>query len=720
MPTFINPFVKKPEEYVRDIDMLRHYAQDQAMYLHLQTGKPLEVCQRFVADSLKPGGRFAFKDPTVEYLQRGENGDRSRQITTLSAYLRDSLRNREQIAPTLTTYLNPKQKKSLLSIYIQGNILKRGKAKKAQFIAGEAGNKALANIKKIEQTGRKLANNAISGAHVSPSTPLFNKTGHSTLTSVCRSTSGYGNANNEKFLTGNRHYFTHHLVLNNIVSIVRNTDYPALQAVLTKYTLHVPTVQETIECVRYSTALYWTDAHFFAKIEALIARLTPLQRAAFVYTGDMHHLRKFNAAFVRQLIEALSTRVEGPCADPDSVIHSAPEDHVNLGHLLCRDVTKGIGKDYSKIVGTPGHTKLALTIAHIGQVVTEYADLIQALWVTSNLPASVAHFPTSIRRSALTSDTDSTIFTVQDWTLWYHGRTMFDPAAVQVGDVMAFLASATITNVLAVMSANFGIATDRLHAIAMKNEFKFDVFVPTQVGKHYFADISSQEGNVKKDYEVEIKGVQLKSSNAPRPIIKQATAMMKRIMAEVRDKGSLSLTDYIAEVVTTERAIYESIQKGESTYLRASSIKDAEGYKGDPEDSPFKNHSFWNETFGYKYGIMPEPPYATLKVSVTLDTKAKLTQWLCQLDDRELANRLSERFLKTDTVKLTTVNLPMASVISWGIPQELLIVIDYNKIIGDICKIFYLILETIGLYSNGDKRRQVLSTLYPALASKAA
>ena len=49
----------------------------------------------------------------------------------------------------------------------------------------------------------------------------------------------------------------------------------------------------------------------------------------------------------------------------------------------------------------------------------------------------------------------------------------------------------------------------------MKNEYKFDVFVPTQVAKHYYASIGCQEGNLYKAQEPEIKGVHLKSSNAP-------------------------------------------------------------------------------------------------------------------------------------------------------------------------------------------------------------
>lgn len=711
MTTFTNAFVNPTESYKRDIDILRHYVEDSAAFLHLSTGRPLEVCKQFVTESLKKGGRFEFKDPKLTYLQRGDNGDRVKKETTLHRYLSDSIRKRELISPTLTTYIHPHKKTSLLAIYIDENVKSRGRAKKAMFAAKAAGDMNLYAVKKIEQTNRKLSNNAISGAHVSPSTPLYNKTAHATLTSNCRSTSGYGNANNEKFLSGNRHYFNHHIVLNNIVSIVNHTDYSKLKSVMDKYEIHYPSINETLNCIRYSTQLYWRDARFFAKVQALVEKLSPIQRAAFVYTGDFHHLKEYNSELALRFIKQLSGKVQGTVNDPLGIIKGAPEDHVNLGHQICSKETAGIGKEYASIEGTAAIHTLALTIKNIADTITEYSDLIQALWVTNNLPASVAHFPDSIRRSALTSDTDSTIFTVQDWVLWYKGSMSFDDEAMAVAATMIFLASATITHVLAIMSANFGIVPERLHQIAMKNEYKFDVFVPTQLGKHYYALMSCQEGNVYTEHETEIKGVYLKSSNAPREIVAQAQAMMEDIMHSVMQKGSISLMKYIKEVADTERKIIASIQRGEFTYLRAGSIKDAESYTAEEEFSPYQNHVFWNEVFGPKYGTMPNPPYATVKVSVITGTPKAFKKWVDEISDRDLAGRLEEWMKRTGKNKITTMNLP-TDIARNGLPEEISSIVSYRKIVTDICKIMYLILETLGMYTMEKKITRLISDFY--------
>lgn len=619
--------------------------------------------------------------------------------------------NKELLAPTFTTYTHPDKCESVLSRYIVTNINKRAKAKKAMFAAKAQGDKLVQAIKKIEQTGRKLGNNAISGAHVSASTPLYNKTAHSTLTSTCRSTSAYGNANNEKFLSGNRHYFHRDVVINNIVSIVTHVDYEKIQAVMTKYNLKYPTHEDVLECIGYSTQLYWWNRQWMQDIEALVRKLTPLQCAAFVYVGDAYHLMKHNEDFFFRFLTRLSDKVEGDHPNPLDVLHKVPEAYINFCHQICRDEMKSVEPhNYADLVGTPRLSTLACTVENVADTIWDFRDLIEALWMTSNLPASVAHFPASIRRSALTSDTDSTIFTVQDWIIWYSGKVSFDQRSRSVYAAMVFLTSATITHVLATMSANFGIVSKNIFKIAMKSEFTFDVFIPTQLGKHYFACISCQEGIVFSELEWEIKGAQLKSANAPRAIIKDAEFMMKEIILSVMNEGKVSIHRWLNHVADAELSIINTIKQGGLNYFRSTSIKDAGSYAGKKEDSPFANHFLWNQVFGDKYGIMPEPPYDTLKISVTTDTPTKLNAWLAKMEDQELANRMRTYLSRNEKTSITTFHLPKEYMTLRGIPREIMEIIDYEKIVVDICRIYYILLETLGYYALGDKVKRLVSS----------
>ena len=697
-----NPFVLPANEYRRNLNVLKTYVEDSSKYLSIMTGRPIEECTEFIRKQLRPGGEFAFKDPDIIYTEREENGDRVKKMGKLSIYINDAIKNKELIAPTLTTYLNPNQKKSLLVDFIDANIKARSTAKKAMFVAKVAGNKTLATLKDIEQTNKKTSNNSLSGAHVSASTPLYNKTAHSTLTSNCRSTSGYGNANNEKFLCGNRHYWSPDIVRNNIISIINHSDYTAIDHAMGEFGIRYPTVQETMDCIKYSTNLYWKTRSEHTRIEALVNKLTDIERAAFVYTGDLYHLMKFNDDVVRRFISKLSTKVEIEHPDPKTIIDKANDDIKSLVNQIFSEEMKG--KSIKDVVNTPIYSYLASTIENVNNVVNEYRNLIRAFWVTENVPASLGFFPDSIRRAVVTSDTDSTIFTVQDWVVWYQGKLVFNTVSTAIAATVIYLASQTITHILAKMSANFGIEQKRLFQIAMKNEFSFPVFVPTGVAKHYFASISCREGNVYNEHETEIKGVHLKSSNAPKVINEEAKKMMNYILDTIADNKKISLNFIMKWIADIERRVVTSLKSGSHEYYRSGQVKAPSSYVEAEAANPYQQYLLWEEVFASKYGHASMPPYSSIKVGVDINTPTKTKEWLMAIQDREIATRL-EQWLTNKKAKNFggTFMLPEEIVASKGIPEEIASVIGIRKILIDTTGIFYLILETLNIYMLNDR-----------------
>lgn len=709
---FTNPFVLSVDEYNRDIDIFKHYTEDAAKYLSIETGDDYNVCLQFVKETIKQKDtELGIKDPIVNYLDKEENGDRVQKKCRLSTYLGSSIRQNQIISPTLTTYTNPAEKKSILVDFVDTNIKKRGIAKKAMFAAEMANDTFTMAVKDNEQKNVKISNNSLSGAHVSSSTPLFNKTAHSTLTSGCRSTSGYGNANNEKMLSGNRHYYSPTIVRNNIISIINNTDYKQLEIIINRYNLYIPSSKDIMDCIKYSAKLYWRSRIEYKKLESFVIRLNKLERAAFLYTGDLYSLAKYNDSIVRNFITRLSSKIDIPHNDPEAIFKIAPEDYVNLAIQLCPDITKGksLKKD---LKGTDGYAVVAATTLNIMQTMIDYSDFIHTFFTTKNVPASVGYFPDSIRRSALTSDTDSTIFTVQDWVLWFFGDMCMGDKGNAIAATMIFLATQAITHILAIMSANFGVEKSRLFQIAMKNEYKFDVFIPTQVAKHYYAITSCQEGNLFSKHKTQIKGVHLKSSNAPKVIMAKAKSMMEEIMYTINDGKKISILKYLKEIADIERSIISSLKSGSPEYFRMGQIKSQDSYKKKAHESPYAYYLMWNEVFGPKYGIIPEPPFTVIKVSTSLDSPVALNNWLSGIEDKELASRMQSWLVKNNRRNFNTILIPYQIIESRGIPIELFSAIGVRRIVIDICKVFYIILESLGLYILNDNATKIVSDEY--------
>ena len=709
---FENPFIHDVDFYKRDINVFKHYVDQVSTYLSIMSGDDIDTCRKFVSKELKPGGVFEFKDKEMVFLKRNEFGDRELIHSTVRQFLKEVVSEEEILAPTWTTYMPHKKKRSFIGVEIDNNIRLRAVAKKAMFAAKAAKNDFMYEFYKSEQTNRKLGNNAVSGAHVTPSTPIYNKTAHSVLTSICRSTSGFGNSNNERLLTGNRHYRNWLITKNNIVSILSRVNLSDIDNAIAKYGLVYPSEKDTIECIKYSTDLYWWIPKRMKEIEEIIYRLTPTQRAAIVYTGDLYHIRKHNDVFMREFIRSLIEKKEGECENYNDYIKKCPDAYLELAAQICTDEVKGKGKDYSSLELSGKITTLALTIKNIDKVIIDYSDFIKTFIRTDCLPPSVAYLPESLRRAALTSDTDSTLFTVQDWLFWYCGGIDFSQDGIGVVAAMTFLASSSITHVLATMSANIGVEKPKLFDIAMKSEFRFDVFVPTQLGKHYYAFIGCQEGNVFDEHEEEIKGVHLKNSNIAKILNDRSHAMMIEIMNTVLRGEKISLLKYLEEIANIERMVMSGVERGDNDFLRLSSIKDHESYTKDKDESPYQHHVFWNTVFGQKYGYMPEPPYSTLKISLTVSNRVKLIKWLDSIKDDSIKSKLEKWFNDKEKTYFNTLFIPEDILEQKGFPEELVPALNYRHTAQELCKAFYIILETLGFYTMGDKVQRLVSDYY--------
>ena len=292
------------------------------------------------------------------------------------------------------------------------------------------------------------------------------------------------------------------------------------------------------------------------------------------------------------------------------------------------------------------------------------------------------------------------------------GRMMVDDETNRIAAVMIFLSAETITHILARMSANFGVETRRIHKIAMKNEFKFDIFVPTSVGKHYFAYISCQEGNIYIEYKMEIKGVHLKSSNVPEHVMKLAVNMMREIMETAGAGKKIRLTDKLRFVADLERSVVASIKAGEPTFLRNAEIKTPDSYTKGPEESNYQHYTFWQQCFAPVYGDVPVPPYSVHKVSVNLPNQNAIKRWIAGIENPTIRTRLEAWNERTQKNSLNTIYLPRQVLLSGGIPKEFHPVLELRRSVLDISMVFYLILETLGYYCVNDSITNLVSDFY--------
>ncbi len=721
-------FTYEPAEYKRNLDIVAAYIDQTSHYLSLISGDPIDTTRSFVMTNMQPGGLFPVRDPSVSYLARESRGNREfyngnwenmgaktmeRYDGTFLAYLKRITDNDLIVAPTLTVTLPPKFKKSIIAQYIGDNLKLRKKYKSKMFELELQGDSDSAAFYDIMQTVCKIKNNSVSGAHASPSTVLYNKSSHSILTSTCRIATSYGNANNEKFLMGNRHYWCPDVVLANIMTIIQNTDYALLNLAVQTYNLHIPTVEETMECVMYSSVQYWQHAESAAKIAALVGSLNDEQRCAFVYTADLYHLAKHNPDVVREVItDFTQISDDTEFKDPDAMIGSLDGYTLPFSIALCSDFTTGITLKDLKKKDAGQYARVAATGALVLGTIEKHKALIQGLWRPKTLNPSIAVLPQIKRKAVVTSDTDSSIFTAQYWTTWYCGQLDFTKTSFNVANAIIFLTAKLVSHNLALMSANLGVDVKQIHQLNMKNEYYFPIFTLTPSAKHYYAEQLCREGSVYVKPKLEIKGVELRSSTAPESVMNELKRYVLWVMDAIKKSGTLSMRDILKPIYDIEKAIMDDIETGGHEYLRSLQIKDPNSYVDKEDASAYKQHLFWEEVFAPKYGTAGDPPYSAIKVSLATGNKTTITKWVENCEDKQLANRLEGWLNRNQKNSLSTVYLPGSIIEEFGVPQEILTVTDKRKLLMGIVSPFYLVLESLGIYLRNSQLNNMVYDIF--------
>lgn len=702
-------FTKEISEYARDLDFVTNYIKDSALYLSKMRNISLEDAEKFIRDAIATG-KVKPVNPKVKYLQRDKKtGDRFITEGTFLQYIDDVRNNKLIMVPTMTVYYNPEQKKSYNAIWIDRNLKLRKGFKEQMFVAKMKGNKLLSSYYDILQNSCKIKNNSLSGAHSSPSTPLFNKSSHSTLTSLCRISTSYANASNESLLRGNRHYWCPQVVISHLLTTARNSKLDDMAMVINTNNLVYPSVSDVMNCIVYSTHLYWRDGSALLDIEKLVEKLTPIERAAFVYSGDLYHLEKLNREYVKNIYQRFTTKILEPDYSTEASDAMKDGDTATLATLICSTEANYRKLDEIKKEDSYVYAIIAANALSIQRNVEYFSDFIRAFLRTELLSPSIAKLPKIVRRVVVTSDTDSSIFTTQYWTMKYSPDNLFSEMAYRVGYVTTFFVSKVVKHRLAMMSKNIGAIDPHIHKISMKNEYFFPIYSLTSSAKHYFAYRSAQEGNILREKETEIKGVHLRNSSAPPYVTKMLKKYMEGILDGVMVDGKLTLKAVTNPIIELEKDIFKDINSGGYKYFNGIQIKDADSYKDGEDSSNYKRYTFWQDVFAPVYGNAPNPPYRAVKISVTTDNRRRFEEWVENIENPVIKDRLKKWSIETGKKGIETLVIPEANVLQFGVPKEIIAVIDTRKLVKNITSPFYLVLESLGIYMDNKNISRLLS-----------
>lgn len=708
-----SPFRLSQEDYKRDIDIVEGYIEQTSHYIATMTGDSYEQARTYTVAALAKGGDLEHTFPRCKmFVRNQQTGDREVKYTTIDKLFQTVIKRDIISAPSLTFYLPEKVKRSMLSEFMIVNVKKRAVIKNEMFDAKAQGNVVLEINKDNEQNSVKTLNNGSSGAFSSPYTILYNQTSHSALTSTCRTATSYGNSANERLLSGTRHYWTHATAINHFLSVATLTDFKEFEDAMVTYGLHVPTVEETIAVIKRSTDLYCINPAADKRVAEFIAKSKPMERAAFVYSGDLYHVAIYNDAFMREYLGAMLTKAPHVTITDYKAAEKSIDGDMKIIISQIYPEIMGLGSNFRKVSEErPDDYKFLIEAAVFLQTtIGKFAKFIKAILTNKNVPPTIAKMPDAIRRVGVVSDTDSTMMAAQWWSKWYTGDYV-GVEATAVADMMVYMAVQHMSHLMASMSVNMGVAKERIFLYSMKNEFKFASFSLTTKAKHYFALITSREGTIYSDPELEMKGVSLRTSNIPPIIMKEFRETVKDMSTTVAEGGNINLLAIMQRVADIESTVANVTLSGNPDYLKTIGVKDRSAY-GENHESNYHYHRMYNAIFGLKYGYVEEPPYDAVRLPVNLENKTNIQRWIESIKDPEIKATATQWFLDNPKRTYTQIIIPEPIIESHGVPKELLTTANTRRLIFATVEPYYHVLECLGVFMMDVNRTKLLSDYY--------
>ncbi len=709
-----NPFMMSEEYYVRRQDIVGRWAQAGAIFCSRLTDTPIEQAADFIRKNTGDGKRYQIKSPEMQYAYSETRGNKELGTTTLWDYAKDIIDKDYLMAPTMTAYYPLTDKITLTVPFLQEQSDRRNILKKIKFDAIMDKDYNKASGADAGQNTVKRYMNSVSGAYTVVSTTLFNFSGHSSLTSYCRVGTSYANASNERVLGGLRHYYSVDVTISALIAVTQFAPLEETRQVMDKYNLHYPTVAETMSVLNRSCARYFRSTRGMEEIKLVVEHMTDVERASLVYTSDFYHLEIYNHDFACWLLTGpakLPPVTINNVDEAQTIIKRVDDETLFLARYLIGAPIRG--KKWKDVEEKEELRELYYTVAsnarHIEQFMLNIADFINAFWLPRVLPQSIYKLPSARRRSAIYSDTDSTLSTGQHQVRLISPDNLFSKEGWDTGYIISYYACQQLPHLHTMMSANMGIKGKDRYKFRMKNEYYIPLMGLTGRVKHYYYWSAAQEGSIFDEFEMVLKGVGLRGISSSKLVREKFDAYVEMVLNKIMYDGGLTIEEALQPVLDVYHEIIEDVRKSGYQYLRSTEVKDAESYTKKDQDINVKNRRLWDEVFAPAHSLSPEPPYQSLSLSIEIRNKAKLEQWVNGMADKDLGIRMRDFVNREMNGSITTMRVPEQSISESGIPKELLEVLDLRKLTTGIMLPFYIVLESLGIYFMNEKLTRIIS-----------
>lgn len=705
-------FVSRPEEYVRDINPMKNYVDLASFYIGKITGDKEEQTRSWVLDKIENKDTRVLSQ--IKFLTKESDQDREIAYESLQDYIGHVINTDRIMAGTGTVYKQPTEELSLFTPYINRGRAERAFFKGKMLVAKSEGNTEIADFNNEQQGNRKIDNNTLSGATLTPSTVIHTASTHPSLTSTGRIATSLANALNEKLIRGNRHYESPHTVLDNLTVMAFKADRSFIGQCVLDYGLHVPTPEDILEMIHESSSNYWRNNTWSRKLYDFVKTCDEAELCNMLYNGSLWDIMKHNPELARRFIDDLSEPATESLAfeEAEQIIENTYGDLRILGIYLCFENTRGKTLRECRKNDHFTYGLVAATIKLIEANLIKYEPLLRAFFKLSVVPGNIFNIKSMYRKAVVTSDTDSTNFTCQEVCKFMTGEYGITDKDRKVTFLITYLSSMMVCQALGIMSCNMGVKATDIRELSMKNEFYIPIHCLTPSAKNYIMVQGGQEGNMLPELDLVTKGVELRSSKIPEAILSRFDIYKRRVFLTLEEGGSLWVKDIVEVPATVEHQLLSSLKKGETDYLFNIYIKNPDAYSKEEDAAQWKYHLMYEAIFAPKYGHVVDIPYTAFTVKVDMGTKTKIKKWLDSLTDPAMKKRAADYITENQIGAINAMTFPSSIFYGKTLPPEILATIMVKPLVMLVMSPWYLLFEAFGIYLKNKHNSKMISTVF--------
>ena len=688
MPVLSHPNQYYTTNYHRCTSLVDEYKANMMLYL---TKMFPEKDQTTLRQQLDKAVAQNYKPLTLQYLNMPSPGN----IETKSDLLLEVTNKITHgvISPYGAIYIPASERLSMFTSYIKDNQAERKKVKHEELLAEAAGDTATKQFKFLRQLNIKININVLSGVMLS-SVAFRSSINYNSITSTARLGIMMSYAIAEMTLEGNYYYANEGKAINWIVNLLRV--FPGENKVnecITKYNLHTPDALVVYDAYVAQLRQYTKHAEY-PLLRQLIDNLTKPERIYIYYAMNLARIIRENDSFREYFTKLLD--VESVPNLEGEVLPITKVDDETLKTMAVVYASDEIPDKCTPDDIAASHPELNRRVysiyKHIESMFSDIELLFQTFVMLPILPADIGLHKNMIRKTVLLSDTDSILFTDIHWVKWFTGDIKITTQATRMNAVMCTLLSKILEHSLGYMSASMGIETSNMKVIALKNEFMYDIFMRTPISKHYAGYIRYREGMRLTPCKLDLKGKNFRGSDLPATTTKFVQRFIKDTFDDFLVTYKLHPEVFIKKVISFEQRIKRSILAGEVTFLGQKPINTKESYKT-PMVSSYVYYLLWTDVFAEKYGDLNLPQKC--KEVFIQEVSIKNTKALDHMKtvDPVIYKKFIEFLRKWPKKTFSRVMIP----IDFVIPEELISISNYKKVIKTNCYSLELVLKSFNI-----------------------